>query len=289
VNKGWSTDRKYYIETENGEDLLLRLADIEALSGKEKEFGFIKLCFGTGIRMSAPVGFGVCCGGKSVYTLLTWVKGDDLEAVLPRLPEYEQYRLGLCAGEILRKIHAIPLRGADIPSETKKPKKLRQLSSYEASSVRVPGDEPVIRFVRENIDSIWLEKPAYLHGDFHPGNLVFSGDGIGVIDFNRWEIGDPYEEFYKLESFGREVSVPFARGQIDAYFGGEVPEGFWKALAVYSAHASLYSIKWAERFGRDEIEGMVRRYYTAMEDFEGFTRIVPKWYSGALPAFSRSH
>ena len=41
---------------------------------------------------------------------------------------------------------------------------------------------------------------------------------IGVIDFNRWEVGDPYEEFYKLESFGIEESIPYCVGQIDEYF-----------------------------------------------------------------------
>ena len=36
----------------------------------------------------------------------------------------------------------------------------------------------------------------YQHGDFHPGNLIYMENGeIGVIDFNRWEVGDPYEEF----------------------------------------------------------------------------------------------
>lgn len=283
VNKGWSTDKKYRLTGKNGEQFLLRLSDIERYEEKKREFSFVKLCEKTGIRMSAPVDFGVCEGGKSVYTLLTWVEGEDLEEVLPRLPEEEQYSLGRKAGEILKKIHSIPLPESERPSVTKKPKKLKQLAAYEESSVRVPGDGPVIRFVRENIDAIWTEEPVYLHGDFHPGNLIFSSGGIGVIDFNRWEIGDPYEEFYKLESFGREVSVPYAKGQIDAYFEGDIPDAFWKALAVYSAHASLYSIKWAERFGQPEIDGMVRRYHAAMEDFEGFTRTVPLWYRSPVP------
>lgn len=40
---------------------------------------------------------------------------------------------------------------------------------------------------------------------------------IGVIDFNRWEICDQYEEFYKLESFARELSIPYCIGQMQAY------------------------------------------------------------------------
>ena len=279
VKKGWSKDEKYLVRDGNGRSLLLRLSDIERADAKRREFEMIRKFAGTGVRMSKPIEFGVCEGGSRVFMLLTWLEGRDLESVLPELPEDEQYLLGREAGRILKSFHSIPLDKEDIPAVTKRKKKLDQLARYEASSVRVPGDEPVIRFVRENIGAIWRTPPTYLHGDFHPGNLIFQPDGgIGVIDFNRWEVGDPYEEFYKLESFGREVSIPYARGQISAYFNDIVPEEFWEALAVYSAHASLYSVKWAEQFGQKDIDGMVRRYHTAMEDFDGFTRVVPKWF-----------
>ncbi len=167
-----------------------------------------------------------------------------------------------------------------MPTETKRPKKLRQLAAYEGSALRVSGDEGAIRFVRENIGLIWREKPVYLHGDYHPGNLIYTPEGgIGVIDFNRWEVGDPYEEFYKLESFGADVSVPYCIGQIDAYFSDRVPQDFWTANAVYAAQASLFSIKWAERFGRAEIDGMVARANRAFDDFDGFKLSVPRWYT----------
>ena len=106
------------------------------------------------------------------------------------------------------------------------------------------GDGHAIAYVRENIDRIRSVPPVYLHGDFQPGNLILRPDGsIGVIDFNRWEDGDPWEEFYKPESFGVEISIPYCIGQIDAYFDDTVTEDFWRVLAVYSAHASLFSIK----------------------------------------------
>ena len=279
VEKGWSEDRKYRIETESGQALLLRLSDSAKLDEKRKEFAIISKYARTGIAMSAPLEFGICSGGEQVYMLLEWVEGRDLEEALPELSEGEQYALGREAGEILRRIHAIPLSPEDVPRETKRAKKLRQLALYEESSLRIPGDEIAVRYVKENIDKIWQEKPAYLHGDFHPGNLIFTpGGSIGVIDFNRWEIGDPYEDFYKLESFGREVSVPYCVGQIDAYFDDSVPEDFWRALAVYVAHAALYSIKWAERFGQEEIDGMVRRCRAAFADYDGFRLTVPRWY-----------
>ena len=277
VNKGWSSDRKFRVETGTGERLLLRLSDAAQYEAKRREYAIITKYAALGFDMSWPVGFGLCEAG--VYMLLSWVEGRDLEAVLPELPEAEQYRLGWAAGEILRKIHGLPLEEADLPTGTKRERKLKQLKRYEASGVRVSGDGPVIRFVREHIDRIWQKPPVYQHGDFHPGNLIHRADGaLGVIDFNRWEVGDPYEEFYKLQSFGREISVPYCVGQIDAYFDDAVPEDFWDALAVYVAHAALFSIAWAEPFGPADVAGMTRRCRLALEDYEGFTRSIPKWY-----------
>lgn len=279
VSKGWSSDKKYLIKTMSGELLLLRISDIEQYDTKKKEYDIITKYSKLGIKMSMPVEFGICNEGKNVYMLLTWLEGRDLEEILPGLPKEKQYQLGRKAGEILKKIHSIPVDEEDIPTETKKPKKMWQLARYENSKVRIPDDEIAIKYVKENIEQIWKKQPVYLHGDFHPGNLIYMNDGdIGVIDFNRWEIGDPYEEFYKLQSFGIENSIPYCVGQIDAYFEDNVPEEFWIVNAVYVAHASLYSIKWAEKFGQGEIDGMIKRCKMAFADYDNFRTYIPKWY-----------
>ena len=283
VEKGWSKDEKYLVTARGGERLLLRLADASAYEAKKKEFEIVSKFARIGFPMSRPVDFGMCEGGEKAYMLLTWVDGEELSQALPGLGKDRQYALGREAGAILKAIHSLPLDEADRPVATKREKKMLQLRAYEASSVRVPGDEDVVRYVKENIGRIWTKDPAYQHGDFHPGNLIFRPDGsIGVIDFNRWEVGDPYEEFYKLESFGRELSVPYCVGQIDGYFGGRPPREFWEALAVYVAHASLVSIKWAEKFSEEDVRGMVRRCMEAFDDFGGFLKAVPKWYGPAV-------
>lgn len=284
ITKGWSVDQKYRLTVYSGESLLLRLSDVKLYEAKRKEYEIITRYAALGINMSRPVEFGICDHGEKVYMLLTWVEGRDLKDVLPALPERQQYLLGRQAGRILKKIHSIPLEKEDLPQTTKREKKLFQLSQYENSRVRIPGDEIAVSYVKNHIDCIWREKPVYQHGDFHPGNLICTPDGsIGVIDFNRWEVGDPYEEFYKLQSFGTEVSVPYCIGQIDAYFEseGSIPESFWTANAVYVAHASLNSIKWAEKFGQAEIDGMVRRARNTFRDYDDFRLTVPKWYTDA--------
>ena len=279
LSKGWSTDKKYIVKTRMGEKLLLRMAEAECFEQKKKEYDIICKYAALGFEMSKPLGCGLCDNGAHTYMLLTWVDGEDLEEALSKLTEKEQYELGRSAGRILRQIHSIPVAKEDIPAQTKKMKKLAQLERYEQSSVRIENDETAVQYVKDNIDKLWLEQPVYQHGDFHPGNLILTPQKtLGVIDFNRWEVGDPYEEFYKLESFGVEVSVPYCVGQIDAYFNDEIPVQFWETLAVYVAHASLYSIKWAEQFGQKDIDGMVARCKAAMEHYDGFTKVVPSWY-----------
>lgn len=284
ITKGWSSDEKYKIETQDGQTLLLRISDISAYEDKKKEFEIVQKYSKLGFAMSQPVDFGICNEGKRCYMLLTFIEGRDLEEALPTLSEKEQYLLGRKAGEILKRIHSMSLDECDIPTQTKRERKLYQLARYEESPhLRVENDENVIEFVKNNIDLIWKEAPVYQHGDFHPGNLIYMPNGeIGVIDFNRWEVGDPYEEFYKLEGFGIEVSVPYSVGQIDAYFDGEIPMDFWGALAVYCAHAALFSIKWAEKFGQKDVDGMVERCHRAFENYDKFNSVVPKWYDAEL-------
>ena len=284
ITKGWSSDEKYKIVTTDGQTLLLRISDISAYDYKKKEYEIVEKYSKLGFAMSSPVDFGVCNEEKNCYMILTYVEGKDLEESLPQLSEKEQYLLGRKAGEILRKIHSIPLDECDIPAETKQKKKLFQLQRYvDTPYLRVPDDEVAIEYVRNNIDLIWKEKPVYQHGDFHPGNLIYMENGeIGVIDFNRWEVGDPYEEFYKLESFGIEVSIPYSIGQIDAYFDDEISNDFWGALAVYCAWSALFSIKWAEPFGQKDVDGMVERCQRAFENYDNFNSIIPKWYDGDL-------
>ncbi len=280
IDKGWSDDTKYYIETSDHQKLLLRVSGRDHDALKKSEFEMMCKCSGLGFTMSEPISFGVCNQNQNVYLLLTWIDGEDLETALPKLKEDAQYALGREAGCILRKIHRLKVPDDQIPAYTKIHKKKKQLQKYLESDVRIPGDEAVITFIQDNLELIGSEPPAYLHGDFHPGNLILTPKGeLGVIDFNRWEIGDPYEEFSKLESFGSAVSTSFCQGQIDAYFGDCDPsDDFRKILAVYVAHASLYSVKWAERFGQTDIDKMIEIGKKSWAHYDHFRNCIPDWY-----------
>jgi len=60
INKGISGDKKYCVETDNGERLLLRVADMAEYDHKKVEFERMQLTAAHGIPMPRPVDFGIC-------------------------------------------------------------------------------------------------------------------------------------------------------------------------------------------------------------------------------------
>ncbi len=57
----------------------------------------------------------------------------------------------------------------------------------------------MIDFVQANRHLLEGRPIAYHHGDFHTGNFLLGADGkLKILDFDRYDIGDPWEEFNRL-------------------------------------------------------------------------------------------
>ena len=67
---------------------------------------------------------------------------------------------------------------------------------------------------------------------------------------------------------------------MDGYFGGaeNVPELFWRLLALYISSNTLSSVYWAVPFGEGEIKTMTRQAADVLRWYRGMTEIVPEWY-----------
>lgn len=59
-----------------------------------------------GIPMCQPIEFGICKDG--VYSIQSWIDGEDADKIMSGYSDTEQYVYGLEAGRILRKNHSIP-------------------------------------------------------------------------------------------------------------------------------------------------------------------------------------
>ncbi len=281
INKGWSKDKKFYIEDQFGKKYLVRISKIEDLDIKKKEFMAMKKAYKLGINMSQPIEFGICNNGKNVYSLLSWITGKPLDEVINTMNEEEQFNSGIKAGRILKKFHSIPAPDYQEDWEQRMQKKFNNhFKRYKKCDIKVPNDNYAINYIKENMHLLKNRPQTFHHGDFHVGNLILTLDNnIGVIDFNRCDYGDPYEEFYKMIFFSRELSIPFSNGQIQGYFTDGIPDDFFKLLALYVADVTFPSVVWAIPFGEDDTKKMLKRTEMIFSDYENFNRVIPKWFS----------
>lgn len=279
VNKGWSSDKKYYIETFMNERLLLRMTDISQYALKNSEYEIIKRLAEAGVPMSQPVDFGICDNGKSVYAIFTWCDGQDAEIVLPKLTEIEQYLLGVKSGQILREIHNIPAPAEQEEWATRFNRKIdSKIKSYQDCGIKIADEDKILSFIKENRYLLDGREQCFHYGDYHVGNMIISPElDLKIIDFNRYDYGDPWEEFNRIV-WSAGVSPHFATGQLNGYFNGRPPMEFFSLLALYICSNMLSSIPWAIHFGEHEVSVMKNQAKDVLNSFNGMRNPVPTWY-----------
>lgn len=279
INKGWSGDKKYYIETMKNERLLLRTTDISEYDKKNNEFEMMKQIAESGVPMSQPIDIGICDNGKSAYSLFTWCDGEDADIVLPKMTKTKQYELGVKSGQLLRKIHTIPAPDEQEPWETRFNRKTdNKIKKYIECGLKIAGGNKIITYIEENRHLLERRTQCFQHGDYHVGNMIISPEGeLSIIDFNRNDYGDPWEEFNRIV-WSASVSSHFATGQLNGYFNGRPPEQFFKLLAFYISSNTLSSIYWAIPFGEDQISVMKKQAAKVLNWFDGMNNPIPTWY-----------
>ena len=277
VEKGWSGDRKYRIFTDGGGDYLLRVSPIEREERRRAEFRRMEQVAALGVPMCDPVECGVCPEG--FYTILRWIDGHDAEELIPTLPPDRQYQYGLDAGQLLAKLHTLPAAPGTPDWETRFNAKIdRKIAMYEDCPLKYENGAAFLRFLSENRHLLKDRPQTYQHGDYHIGNMMIDKEGIlTIIDFDRDDSGDPWEEFNRIV-WCVQASPTFARGMVDGYFGGPIPESFWRLLALYISSNTLSSLPWALSFGDREIRVMREQAAQVLEWYDNMTRIVPRWY-----------
>ena len=223
-----------------------------------------------------------------MYSLQSWIDGEDLGRVLPHLSEAKQYALGLKAGEILRKIHSIPLSETDIEYWTALPVKEdwavrfnrrldHAISEYHESGFCLDGDTYVLDHIEKNRHLLEGRPQCFDFDDYHAMNMMFSKGSLIIIDFERYNICDPWEAFSDIV-WSVEYSHHFATGQIRGYFKGEPPEEFFKLLALYFAEYLLTF--WKLHPTTTELGRNVARKLSqnVLKWFYNMQNPIPTWY-----------
>jgi len=282
ITKGASSDKKYLIETANGQKLLLRISDIENTDIKAAEYRMLERVATLGIPISKPIDFGFCNDGKNVYQLLSWLEGEDLQSLLPNMTEVEQYSSGVKAGELLRLIHTIPALSDAEPWEDWFMEYVQEsIDCYNNEDIKFAEVDVLIKYIQDNAHLIKGRPQTLIHSDFIDSNIIMlPDDSLGVIDFN-YEIfekgyGDPWVDIIFMEDWDNEISPRYSTGFLKGYFGGEPPQEFFSMLAFYFACDAIAILNETYEEGNPEI-GLVD-VQRILHWFDNMNNPVPTWY-----------
>ena len=277
VEKGWSGDKKYCAVTAEGEKYLLRISPAEQYERKKSEYELMCRVAELGVPMCRPMEFGSCSDG--VYSVQTWIEGEDAEELLPLLSEDQQYAYGREAGSLLKIIHSIPAPEDAEDWEVYFNRKVDfKIKMYEECPLKYDSGHKFIEYINAHRHLLKGRPSTYQHGDYHVGNMMIDTSGkLHIIDFNRNDFGDPWEEFNRIV-WCAQAAPRFAAGMIDGYFDREVPMEFWKLLALYISSNTLSSIPWAIPFGEDQIQVMREQAQDVLVWYDNMENPIPTWY-----------
>ena len=294
ILKGWSEDKKYCVTDAAGTRYLLRVSPLARQENRRALYEILREVAATGIPMNLPLDFWV--SGEGVCMLYSWIDGKDLtEGALPLLPETQQYALGFRAGEILRKIHSVPAPKTQENWETRFNRKIdMKIRKYHECGLRFEGDEHVLAYIEQNRHLLKDRPQCFQHGDYHANNMMLethpnepagspgTPGQLRIIDFDRYDFGDPWEEFNRI-AISVQDSPYFAIGQVRGYFNGEPPMEFFKLLALYIASNTLSNITWAMSFGQSQVDFMMKLNSDILAWYDNMRNPVPYWYSNSKP------
>ena len=111
--------------------------------------------------------------------------------------------------------------------------------------------------------------------------IIGSNKQLYIIDFNRNDFGDPWEEFNRIV-WDAQAAPLFATGMVNGYFYNTVPTEFWELLALYISSNALSSLPWALPFGDEQIKVMLNQVKDVLDWYDDMTNPVPAWYKGVF-------
>lgn len=281
IDKGWSGDKKYCAINEDGHKFLLRVSPAEQYERKKIEFELMTQVAALGVPMCQPLEFGV--NDEGVYSVQSWIDGVDAEENASNLTDDEQYAYGFESGKILRKIHTIPAPESMEDWESYFNRKIdRKMKMYDECPIKYENGQAFIDYINAHRHLLAGRPRTYQHGDYHIGNMMIGCDKkLYIIDFNRNDFGDPWEEFNRIV-WCAQTAPMFATGMVNGYFDNDVPERFWELLALYISSNTLSSVPWAIPFGEQEIQVMLNQAREVLTWYDNMKNPVPTWYKGVI-------
>lgn len=278
IHKGWSDDKKYYVETENQQKYLLRIYSSNKKERCQHDFIMHQKLTNLNIPIPTPIKTGTCDEGT--YILQSWIDGNEARDVIKNFNNKQQYEYGIEAGKILKKIHSvcdnIRPRNLQIIYNQKIDNKIQ---NYNNCPLQYVNGYLFIEFIKKHRYLLNNCEYTFIHGDFHLGNMMIDNNNkLYIIDFNRCSYGDPINEFDRMVWNAKESPL-FSTGLINGYFENNVPDYFWKLMALHISLGTISSLPWAIDFHDEkEINTMVSMAQNVLNWYNNFNNIIPCWY-----------
>ena len=277
--KGWSDDKKYIVYTEDFK-YLLRVSDISLYNKRLEQFNLLKEVDKLELNTPKPISFGKL-NDNEAYMLLSYVEGKPAQEYILNVTDDEAYKLGIDAGNILKKLHSIKVNIDESWYEKYKIKANKKIEAYLASSYKLDNSELILSYYKDNLQLMRNREYSLTHGDYHLGNMVVDNGKIGIIDFDKMKYSDSYDDF-KPYYWSVSMNKYFEIGLIDGYFNNNIPDDFFKILKYYTAEVLISHLPWAVGFGDEEIKVAYEMADNIFKWYDNFKLDIPVWYKKVL-------
>ncbi|MCR5106880.1 MAG: phosphotransferase [Lachnospiraceae bacterium] len=197
--------------------------------------------------------------GKRQGVIYEFIQGRTLSEIVAQTPDRAEELGGMFAG-IAAMLHNAEVKKHNLPSPTAPIRLEIPKIDY------VP--EETVQHIIQFMDI--LDKDChYVHGDFHPNNIIMTKDGPMLIDMGGFSLGNPIFDLATLRfnlfespealkdgrsSFNgltREETVKFWKGFEEEYFGGAIDPAYAELLNKVTL---LKKIRFERLYGSDYAE-----------------------------------
>ena len=192
-----------------------------------------------------------------------------------------QYSNGKKLGRAIALLHQDTLTGQQKDkAEQRRDVIHSKLTNYLTKGPRFNHEAPILTAIIDRIDGLGDYKLTRRYGGLRLDNVFLTNTGNVVLKPSAsYGFGDAIEDLvlFECEDAGQMPCV--VAGVIDGYFGGvTVPANFWVGFAIYSAIYALTRCSEHARKSKNEQERMVAQSRRILQDFDNFTRPIPRWY-----------
>jgi hypothetical protein len=101
---------------------------------------------------------------------------------------------------------------------------------------------------------------------------------LHLIDFEKWNYGDPISDLGPMVARMHEISVPFMVGVLDCYFNFQIGVHELRLLAFFAAIDVLEGVVQAAKNAPDKMPDALSAARNLVRDYNQFRSIVPMWY-----------